>query len=101
MHGLCRRDCSGAADHIARFATRNNPNVINALKPITLYLLIISCSNEMLLLFLLIHVAITTAAIRYGATTIADGCALFNTTKICAMVASGFESVYSIMMTFR
>lgn len=51
-------------------------------------------------MFLVIHAATTAAAIRFGATTIADGCPIFNTTKICAMVTLGLGAFYSLTISY-
>jgi hypothetical protein len=50
-------------------------------------------------LFLALQIATSTASIRFGASTVPDGCDVFNVTKISAMVTLGLGVFYSGAIT--
>ncbi|KAK4947837.1 hypothetical protein LTR10_013345 [Elasticomyces elasticus] len=48
--------------------------------------------------FFVVQIAYGVTAIVFGTYTVADGCAIFNATKICAMVTLVFGFVYSFIL---
>lgn len=47
-------------------------------------------------IFLVVQVGLVISAIIFGKNTLPEGCEIFNTAKICAMVTLGVGLVYSL-----